>query len=233
MKLSEFAVVLLTIACGSSCAREEPITLQNGVAVAVPNDNREAGGKLRRGTYSLQLEAKLAAWKPDADVDSMVTVQAFAEDGRAPRIPAPLVRVPMGTEVRLSVLNSIADSTLIVHGLRAGTVPNDTVHVKPGTVREVAYIAKTPGTYLYWGTTRGSQIGERWSRDSQLTGAIVIDSAGARGRADDRIFVLTLIDIYADSTRPPTKEDIWELAINGRSWPHTERIEVPVGDTAR
>ena len=225
--------VILAVALGSGCTREEPITLQNGVAVAVPNDNREVGGRLRRGTYSLKLEAKLAAWKPDADVDSMVTVQAFAEEGTAPRIPAPLVRVPVGTEVRLSVRNSIADSTLIVHGLRAGTMPNDTVHVKPGTVREVTYTAARPGTYLYWGTTRGSEIEERWSRDSQLTGAIVIDSAGARGPADDRIFVLTLIDIYADSTRPPTKEDIWELAINGRSWPHTERIEVPVGDTAR
>jgi manganese oxidase len=226
------SVLMLAVAVSSSCAREEAITLQNGVAVAVPNDNREAGGRLRRGAYSLQLEAKLAAWKPDADADSMVTVQAFAEEGTAPRIPAPLVRVPEGTEIRLSVRNSIADSTLTVHGLRAGTMPNDTVHVKPGTVREVTYIATTPGTYLYWGTTRGSQIGERWSRDSQLTGAIVIDSAGARRRADDRIFVLTLIDIYSDPSRPPTKEDIWELAINGRSWPHTERIEVPVGDTA-
>ena len=203
--------LLLTVVLLSSCSRdtpEAPVILKNGVAVAVPNDNRKSGGRLRRGTYSLQLEAKLAAWQPDADVDSSVTVQAFAEEGKAPRIPGPLVRVPQGTVVNLSIRNSIADSTLIVHGLRAGTVPNDTVFVKPGTLREVTFTASEPGTYLYWGTTRGSEIGQRWSRDSQLTGAIVIDSAGTRRRADDRIFVDDVDRHYADPTRPPTKEDI-------------------------
>jgi manganese oxidase len=223
------ATAMLCFAC--SGAPEQPIAHINGVALAVPNDNREAGGRLRRGKYTLNLEAKLAAWKPDANVDSMVTVQAFAETGAAPRIPGPLLRVQQGTEVRLTVRNSIADSTLIVHNLRAGTVPNDTVRITPGTVRELTFRATKPGTYLYWGTTRGSPIDERWSRDSQLTGAIVVDAAGTK--PNDRIFVLTLIDIYADPSRPPTKEDIWEVAINGLSWPHTERLQVQVGDTAR
>jgi FtsP/CotA-like multicopper oxidase with cupredoxin domain len=33
--------------------------------------------------------------------------------------------------------------------------------------------------------------------------------------------------------RNPAKEDIWELAINGLAWPHTERLEYPVGGTIR
>src|SRR5690606_2697014 len=32
---------------------------------------------------------------------------------------------------------------------------------------------------------------------------------------------------------PPPHEDIWDLAINGRGWPHSERLSYPVGDTIR
>ena len=55
-------------------------------AEAVPNDNRTAGGRLEGGVLTLALEARLASWRPDLDVDSAVTVQAFAEAGGAPRI---------------------------------------------------------------------------------------------------------------------------------------------------
>ncbi len=230
--MNRFIAALAAASVTASCAPKPPVS-DDAVALAAPNDNRQPSGRLRRVGYTLHLEAKLAAWKPDANVDSTVTVQAFAEAGGAPRIPGPLLRVPHGTRVQLSVRNSIADSTLIVHGLRAGTIPNDTLHVQPGTVRELRFRADSVGTYLYWGTTRGSSIDQRWSRDSQLTGAIVVDPVGKEPHPDDRIFVLTLIDIYADSTRPPTKEDIWELAINGLTWPHTERVQVQVGDTAR
>lgn len=166
-------------------------------------------------------------------MDSAVTVQAFAERGGPPRIPGPLLRARQGAEVRVTIRNLIPDSTLVVRGLRPGAAGDDTVQVAPGATREVQFRADVPGTYLYWGTTSRSAIDERWGRDGQLTGAIVVDPAGARPDPRERIFVMTLIDIYADSSRPPTKEDVWEVAINGRSWPHTERLRYTVGDTAR
>ena len=204
------------------------------VREAVPNDNRVAAGAHAAGVLSVALEAELAAWRPDLDVDSSVTVQAFSEAGGSPRIPAPLVRASSGTEVRITVRNGIPDSTLVVHGLRAGTQAGDTIVVPPGATREVRYRAGAPGTYLYWGTTSGrDSIGVRQGRDGQLTGAIVIDAADRAPDPRERIFVVTVIDIVPDTTKPPPHEDIWELAINGRAWPHSEALEYGVGDTIR
>ncbi|HSK21213.1 MAG TPA: multicopper oxidase domain-containing protein [Longimicrobiales bacterium] len=200
----------------------------------LPNDNRTPGGSIVNGTTELHLVAQLAAWRPDLDVDSAATVQAFAETGGAPRIPGPLLRAEQGTDVRVTIANDIPDSTLIVHGMRAGTVADDTIVVRPGTRREVTFRAGAPGTYLYWGTTSGKvRIVDRTGRDGQLTGAIVIDPTGIAPDPAERIFVITVLDILPDTTKPPPLEDIFELAINGRSWPHSERIDQTVGDTVR
>ena len=200
----------------------------------VPNDNRVAGGTTRAGIVELHLEARLAPWRPDLDVDTMVTVQVFSEIGGAPRIPGPLLRVASGTEVLVTIRNSIPDSTLVVYGLRAGTVANDTIQVAPGATRELRFRAGLPGTYLYWGTTTGSPLNNRTLRDSQLTGAIVVDGAGVKRDSAERIFVITVIDIFAgDTVRNRKNEEIWEPVINGRAWPHSERLTYGVGDTVR
>ena len=200
----------------------------------IPNDNRTPGGTVVNGTTELHLVARLAAWRPDLDVDSAVTVQAFAETAGAPRIPGPLLRAEQGRDVRVTITNDIPDSTLVVHGIRAGTVADDTIVVRPGTRREVTFRAATPGTYQYWGTTSGkARIVDRTGRDGQLTGAIVIDPAGVAPDPAERIFVITVIDILPDTTKPPPIEDIFELAINGLSWPHSEAIEQAVGETVR
>ena len=204
------------------------------VETVVPNDNRSPGGARRGGVLRLRLVARLATWRPSQQVDSTVTVMTFAEDGGAPRIPGPLLRAPEGTEVRVSVRNALPDSTLVVHGLRAGTVADDTVQVAPGAVREVTFRAGAPGTYLYWGTTTHSPIADRPWRDAQLTGGIVIDPRGVRPDPAERLFVMTVLDLYAsDTVRNKKKEDVWERAINGRSWPQTERLTYAVGDTVR
>jgi FtsP/CotA-like multicopper oxidase with cupredoxin domain len=208
-----------------------------GAETVVPNDNRTPGGTLDGGVRRLRLVARTATWHPTRRVDSTVTVMAFAEDGSAPRIPGPLLRAETGVEVRVSVRNDLPDSTLVVHGLRAGTgvaAADDTLHVAPGTEREVAFRAGAPGTYLYWGTTTHSPLADRPWRDSQLTGAIVVDPAGARPDPAERILVITVLDLYPDDTvRNTKKEDVFERAINGRGWPDNERLAYAVGDTVR
>lgn len=200
----------------------------------IPNDNRVPGGRVANGATELHLVAKLAAWRPDLDVDSLVTIQAFAEAESSPRIPGPLLRVEQGTTVRVTITNDVPDSTLVVYGLTAGARADDTVHVRPGTRRDVTFTAGAPGTYLYWGTTSGKgRPQERNARDGQMTGAIVIDPRGVAPDPDERFFVITIIDILPDTTKPPPHEDIWELAINGLSWPHSEPIRHDVGDTIR
>lgn len=200
---------------------------------AVPNDNRDAAGRLVDGVYELALEAQPTRWRADPRVDSLTSVMAFAEPGRAASIPGPLQYVQQGTRVRLRLHNAL-DTALVVHGLRAGTVADDTVHVARGETRLVEWVAGAPGTYLYWGTTTGKPIGDRRGRDSQLTGALIVAAAGSVRDTADRIFVLTVIDMVPGDQKDVNtrNEDIWELGINGRSWPHTERLQVAVGDTA-
>lgn len=201
--------------------------------LAVLNDNRVAAGSLASGVLTVQLEARWAGWRPDDGVDSAVTVRALGERGKSAQVPAPLIRVREGTTVALSISNTMGDSAITLHGLRAGTVRDDTVRIEPGTTRRVQFVAGKPGTYLYWGATLARTVGARWGRDGQLTGAIVVDPRHVEVDAGERVFVLTLIDIFAAPDRPKTKEDIWEVAINGRSWPHTERLDYTVGDSVR
>jgi len=232
-----FAGVAVTgaIALSAACVRapSNPIAVRSVATTATPNDNRVAAGSFRSGVLRVDLDAVWTSWRPDLDVDSSVTVQAFAERGQAPLIPGPLVRVPMGTEVRVTVRNLIPDSTLIVHGLRGGAVADDTFSVAPGATREIGFIAGKPGTFLYWGTTSHTPIRDRTGRDSQLSGAIVVDAIGVRPDPKERIFVISLIDIRSKREDPPPHEEVWEIAINGLSWPHTERVSYAVGDTVR
>lgn len=200
---------------------------------ALPNDNRSAAGVQFDNGYRVQLEARRASWRPDPDVDSLVTVFAFAESGQSARIPGPLVRVHEGTDVEITLRNSL-DSTLLVHGLRAGAFDHDTARIAPGETRTIRFRAGAPGTYLYWGTTTASPVDRRTWRDSQLTGALVVDPRGVPVDTAERIFVMTVIDVVkGDTVHNKRGEDIWELAINGRSWPHTEPLTYAVHDTVR
>jgi len=210
-----------------------PNTHRAPLDLVVPNDNRVAAGMVVNGTVTVRLEAKLAVWRPDVGVDTTATVQVFAEQGGEPRIPGPLIRAGEGAEIALNVRNSL-DSNLVIHGLRGGAFDSDTIQLAPNAERDVRFKAPAPGTYLYWGTTTRSPIEDRPWRDSQLTGAIMVDARGVSPDTAERIFVITVLDVFlGDTIRNKKKEDIWELAINGRSWPHTERLEYPVGRPIR
>lgn len=235
VKISFSAALVALVAAGTACAHGSggPASGESSLALASANDNRAPAGVFRDNVLRLDLDAVRAGWRPDLGVDSAVTIQAFAERGKAPLIPGPLVRVPQGAEVRLTVRNLIPDSTLVVHGLRAGSVAGDTLTVAPGATRLVTFIASAAGTFLYWGTTSRAGLAPRSGRDALLSGAIVVDPAGTVPDPRERIFVLSLIDIAPDTSGPLPHEDIWEVAINGRSWPHTERLGYALGDTAR
>lgn len=193
----------------------------------VANDNRMPSGVLRQDTLRVSLVLQLAEWYPEAENGPHVTVEAFSEKGKAPRIPAPMIRVRQGTVVRATVRNNLTDSTAHIIGL--GTHPvatTDTLHLKPGDSATVTFVAGAPGTYLYranigrQGMTRGDP--ER----TTTGGAFVVDPPG--GSRADRVFVLNIVNYEIDSVR--YKE---ALAINGKSWPYTERIAATVGDSLR
>lgn len=215
----------------ASSARE--LARPRDVERVVPNDNRVPSGVLRGGVLTLQLEARLASWHPDGDSAPGAVVPAFAEVGGAVRIPGPLIRVPAGTIVQLTLHNRL-DTTLDVYGLvdriALAVGPRDSaVRLPPGATASVRFEAYAPGTYYYWGTTTGRPVAFRTKEDAQLTGAIVVDPVGPR--RDDRIMV---IGMWTDTVaRAFTERKRLLAVINGRSWPHTERLHYVVGDTAR
>jgi hypothetical protein len=67
----------------------------------IPNDNRVAAGVLAKGVLTLRLEARLGHWFPDGAQGPSLVMPMFAEAGRAPQNPGPLIRVTSGTTIRV------------------------------------------------------------------------------------------------------------------------------------
>ena len=199
-----------------------------GAVRAIANQNRETAGVLRAGVLTLALDVVTAAWQPESEHEPVVPILAFAEPGRAPLVPGPLIRVPLGTEVRLTLRNR-SDSALVIGGLRTGSlVPNDTVHLGVGATREVRYRLGKLGTWFYWGAFKGTTAFDRNWLDSQLNGVIVVDAPGAPTR--DHIMVLS--EWFYPYDRPGQKFEVVAV-INGKAFPHTERLTFAQGDSVR
>ena len=200
------------------------------------NDNRTPGGELRGGVLTIRLEARAGEWYPDRETDPGLTVLAFAEEGKPLQIPAPLIRVPKGTEIHAFVRNSTGDSTLVVHGLYSrgtSSAGADTIHVRPGMVREVRFAAGAPGTYYYWASTPATDIVSRPGMASQLSGAFIVDSASVSSAPRDRIFVIGLWQKVAAPGGVLGRYNTLRFAINGKAWPNTERLSYTEGDSIR
>jgi FtsP/CotA-like multicopper oxidase with cupredoxin domain len=198
-----------------------------------PNDNVRVGGTMRGGVLELQLEARAAIWHPDGDDAPGALMPAFAEVGGVAQIPGPLLRVRSGTEAYVSVRNTLRD-TLLVYGLHARLQARPTdatpIAIAPGERRTARFRLDAPGTYYYWGTTMRRAVNFRTLEDAQLTGAIVVDDPAA-GSPRDRVLVMGM---WTDTVhRALTHRQRVLGVINGRSWPHTERLHHTVGDSVR
>ena len=197
----------------------------------VANDNRAAAGRLRNGVLTLALEIRQGALHTEEDAGPSVPALAFAEVGKPLRVPGPLIRVPQGTELHVTVRNPFRDSLLYVAGLADHGTSITPVAIPAGKTHEFRFKALTPGTYYYWASTGDRDIAEREWFESQLTGAFIVDPPGAR--TDDRIFVLGLWFRDGDTSLPKPREPQDVMVINGKSWPHTERFTYTEGDTVR
>jgi hypothetical protein len=72
------------------------------------NDNRTPAGVLKGGVLTLRLVAQDGLFFPDGENGSSIVLQAFGEEDKAPSSSAPLIRVPAGTEVRVTVRTGLA-----------------------------------------------------------------------------------------------------------------------------
>jgi FtsP/CotA-like multicopper oxidase with cupredoxin domain len=216
---SRLAVIVGSLVLGTAAAPLRPhhhSPLRIGA-----NDNPRPAGTLRDGRLELKLEVVDAQWFPEAEDGPSVVMQAFAEDGRAPEIPGPMIRVPEGTVIRVAVHNTL-DAELIVHGLHARPAANDDVlRIPAGATREATFESGQPGTYYYWGTSANKPMQFRVGKDSQLTGAIIVDPRTGAAPAD-RTFVVGVYSDDPDSVAGRTPHPREILVLNGKSWPYTE-----------
>ncbi len=203
-------------------------SVPSGARIA-PNDNRRPAGRLRHGVLTVVLEARKGTWHPERAGPGL-ELEAFGEAGGALQIPGPLIRVHAGTEVRVSLRNTL-ERPLLVRGLHDRPVPQaDSVELRPGETREIRFRPSTPGTYYYWGRTVDDRQGIGQSDDSQLLGPLIVDPPS--GPAEDRVLVITTW-IHPADTALPVGRRREALAINGLSWPHTEQLAYAVGDSVR
>ena len=192
----------------------------------------------------LRLTVTPVAWHLLGDSAPAFTLLAFAEEGKAPSIPGPLIRVRVGTPVRVTVRNPLSD-TLVVRGLSDGTAMRDSLVVLPRDAATARFVARREGTYLYWVPAYSVRIPDGVPSpnvpprgfDSQLAGAIVVDPPGPV--PDDRVFVITALQDRAEAAIGPASWDRHGTlrrqfnAVNGRAWPHTERLRYALGDSVR
>lgn len=209
---------------------------QTGLARATPNDNRVAAGVLRNGVLTVALEVRQTIWHPDGDSLPGMPIKAFAEAGKNPSVPGPLLRVAAGIEIRGLLRNTLDRDTVRFYvaarvSRDAPADQLDAVIVPPGETRDLRFNATAPGTYLYRATA-GAYTRRQLLIEGFLSGALIVDSAGSVGAPHDRVLVL-----QAEPDLPGSPDGVSLLpevmAINGRSWPHTERLDATLGDTLR
>jgi FtsP/CotA-like multicopper oxidase with cupredoxin domain len=205
-------------------AQSPPAT--NSLAIQA-NSNRTAGGRLEHGVLTLHLELREADWYPEADNGPSMKVYAFGEEGLSPQVPGPLVRVPQGTEIQVTVHN-LLPAAAVLHGMHQHPgEASDFVEVPAGDVHELHFSAGMPGTYQYWASAGGGLNGGRpYGQDSQLAGAFIVDPPGTVEA--DRIFV---IGLWRSQSNVVLSQDV--PVINGKSWPYTERLTYAAGESVR
>jgi len=197
---------------------------------ALPNDNRLRVGTLQGGVLTVRIVAQPAAWRPDGPSGCALGVHAFAEEGKSSTIPGPLIRVRSGTEVRVTVRNALS-TPLWVRGLQDRAAGNtlDSTEVRPGQLHEFRFVAATRGAWHYWAGAVGARVPTS-DADGQLVGALVVDSLSTATRPlVDRVLVLT----RWNPTGSPGNEGFQLNALNGRSWPNTERLTYTANDSVR
>ena len=200
------------------------------------NDNRKPAGQLSGDTLTLRLVVQQARWHPEAPDGPYVDAEFLAEEGGPPQVPPPLIRVPTGTIISVSLRNATADSTVWFHGLFTRPAEkSDSVGVRPGESITRTFAAGQPGTYVY-GAQAGLVDGDDRERE-QMAGAFIVDSSGAR--PNDRVFVMNVwgekLKKAVDPSLPSFVASPYSNAvtINGKSYPYTEPMEATTGDTIR
>jgi len=221
---------LLTVSSIFAVPSPEPGYWGTALPTIAANDNRRPAGTRHGKVHSVRLEARTGLWYPEGPKGRGLEVAAWGEPGQPLSNPGPLIRVPVGTQVRVSLRNTLG-RPLTVYGFGAKRGRADSLELGPGAEREVSFDATEPGTFYYTARSEAGAFGFRQEKDAELNGAIVVDPAGVSPRYQDRVFLISWWFTLDSTSR--TGIGRATMAMNGLSWPHTERIDLVQGDSVR
>jgi manganese oxidase len=213
-----------------------------GLETAGFEDYRKPAGVMVNDTLRITLETHATEWRPWGADGPAIYKHAFATDGETPRIPGPLIRFTAGTPVQVTIRNTLPD-TLAVRGFRdkarGGGLPGiiaDQLIVPPSAGKNLVFTSNLAGTFSF-GASRLSENNEpdtplpgAAEADRGFQGVMIVDAPQETIFPDERFFLLTH---WADTEYPATFLPSTRFFINGRSWPHTERLNYAQGDTVR
>ncbi len=230
MRLLLAAPFAIAFALSASAPTDAPVAPPTLVA----NANTASAGTLASGVLSIELDATTGAWSAASGMARGASVAAFAERGKGPLLPGPLIRVPVGTVVRASIHNMLPRT--ITFFLPTSQSTEDSVVVEPGATRELQVRAAAPGNFSYRATS-ALKIAQRVRMDGALGGGFVVDTAGTPARPRDRVMVIMQTpdsgfrdDMEAGKTLGQSNGH-FEFTINGKAWPNTKHIAATVGDS--
>ena len=233
----------------------KPLAAQ-AISVAEANDQRRPAGRTIDGVRRIDLEALEAAWLPRGPDGPRVRTTVFREAGRAPQVPGPLIRVAVGTPVRVTVRNTL-DRPIAVWGLvdRApepppapaavayagapGALPAFVLAaplvVAPGQRGETTYTPTRAVSSFYFARAVGPEGGEPaiaaaaapGLAEGVFMGALIVDPPDVAADSGERVLMITRWN-PARGARGD-----WKMTVNGLAWPHSERLEYAVGDSVR
>ncbi|HUR92354.1 MAG TPA: multicopper oxidase domain-containing protein, partial [Gemmatimonadaceae bacterium] len=123
--------------------------------------------------------------------------------------------------------------TMWLYGMGQSRGLADSTAIPAGGTRELRFTMREPGTFYYAGRTSDGPVFGRTTEDGQLGGIIIADPAGLSARQRDRVFVITNWFLFPDTTTVSGLGPNATLAINGLSWPYTERLAATQGDSLR
>ncbi|BCS31959.1 hypothetical protein TBR22_A11630 [Luteitalea sp. TBR-22] len=223
----------IEVLCVLLLAVATPATAQLPRASA--NDHRTIAGRMVDGELRVSLEAVKAEWRPRGEDGPVLTAAAFAEPGGVPMAPGPMIRVPAGTPVHVTLRNTL-DHPITIRGLgdRSGPPVDGAppgpaflrgtfIRLAPGESREVQFTPTEALTSFYTASVQGPPAGR--PNGAVLDGVFIVDPAGTPPPSDERVFVIS----SSGSEGGPSGK----IVVNGLSWPFTERLTYTVGDTVR
>jgi FtsP/CotA-like multicopper oxidase with cupredoxin domain len=212
--------MLATVMLAPPPAREDDI---------LTHDNRRPAGVLRDGVLTVNLVAGSGTWYPEETDGPGHRVYAFGEEGGRLSVPGPMLRVPAGTDVQMTIRNTIPGAELAIHGLHDRPGNAAPLRVPTSDSRAVTFRVSAPGTYYYWASTRNApDLQHRFGVETQLSGVIIVDPPATRTGEH-----IMMIGIEDDSGSVPAERPLHAAALNGLTWPHSLRSTVTVGDTVR